>query len=130
MAIEFSCCEEFFLIDGSRTTYELGCDLIWEIGSVGSGWILEVPKGTKFDISVPRWLEWVQSPHDRRVLLGAAVHDELLLRGQHVIFASGEFYRAIRARETPMLRSWMLFSTTLIWTSVRQTFFLRDDNET
>jgi len=123
MASEFVCCEGFFLVEGTRTTYELECNLIWEIGSVGSGWILEVPKGTRFDISVPRLLEWVQSPHDRRVLLGAAVHDELLLREQHVIFASAEFYRAIRARKTPLARAYTLFVLTLLWTSIRRTFF-------
>ncbi len=127
MASEFSCCEEFFLVEGTRTTYQLGCDLIWEIGSRGSGWILKIPKGTKFDISVPRPLEWLQSPHDRRVLLGAAVHDELLLRGQHVIFAAAEFYRALRARRTPVARAWMLFFSTLAWTSARRALFSGKD---
>ena len=113
-------CEDFYLVPGERTLYRLGCDIVWEIGAAKSGWKLIVKKGTTFDISVPRWLEWVQSPHDRRVLLGAAIHDELLILNLDAVFASAEFHRAIRARNTPPLRAWLLFISTLVWTVVKQ----------
>ncbi len=113
-------CEDFHLVPGERTLYRLGCDIVWEIGAPNSGWELIVKKDTTFDISVPRWLEWLQSPHDRRVLLGAAIHDELLLLKLDAVFASAEFHRAILARDTPSFRAWILFVSTLVWTVVRQ----------
>ena len=116
----FTQCEDFKLLPGERTKYVLSCDIEWEIGAPNSGWILTIKQGTQFDISVPRWLEWIQSPHDRRVLLGAAIHDELLEKNLDAVFASAEFHRAIRARLTPPVRAWMLFALTLIWTVARQ----------
>lgn len=117
----FTKCQDFYLVPGERTRYRLECDIVWEIGAPNSGWLLHIEKGTEFDISVPRWLEWLQSPHDRRVLLGAAIHDELLLKNLDAVFASAEFHRAIRARHTPPVRAWILFFVTLIWTVVRKT---------
>ncbi len=121
---EFTKCEDFYLVPGERTRYRLERDIVWEIGAPHSGWLLHIEKGTEFDISVPRWLEWVQSPHDRRVLLGAAIHDELLNKNLDAVFASAEFHRAIRARNTPPVRAWILFVATLVWTVVRKTLKL------
>ncbi|MDB2384199.1 DUF1353 domain-containing protein, partial [bacterium] len=83
--------DQFEQVEGTRTQYRLTGDLVWEIGAKGSGWLLVTDAGTVFDISVPRWLEWLQSPHDKRVLLGAAIHDELGELGHDVAFASAEF---------------------------------------
>lgn len=110
--------EDFEPVEGTRKMYKLTADLMWEIGSKGSGWQVIVPKGTPFDISVPKLLEWAQSPHDRAVLLAAAVHDELLNLGHDVGFASAEFRRAALARKQTKIWAWVLFLATLIWTAM------------
>ena len=96
----------------------LTAPLVWDIGARGSGWRLTLMPGYQFDISVPRWLEWVLSPFDRRVLLAAAVHDQLLDLGHDVAFASSEFRRAALALGVRPSFAWGLFYSTLIWTAV------------
>lgn len=78
---------------------------------------MEIEKGTRFDISVPRSLEWLLDPHNRDILLAALVHDELLKRGHDVAFASSEFRRAAIARGASKTFAWTLFTTTLVWTA-------------
>lgn len=114
---KFTDFEEFMLVPGTDAKYVLNASLIWEIGKRGSGWFFEIRSGTKFDISVPRWLEWLQSPHDRRILLAAAIHDELGKHGHDVAFASGEMRRAMSARGTSHLRAWSIFFVTLCYTA-------------
>lgn len=113
--------EAFSHVEGTSKTYCLAAPLLWEVGAKGSGWRLTVAAGTLFDISVPKVLEWALSPHDRRVLLAAAVHDELLVLGHDPAFASAEFRRAAIARGVPKLRAWMLFFATLAWTAFKRT---------
>lgn len=91
--------------------------VMWEIGRKGSGWELVMEAGKTFDISVPRWLEWALSPHDRRILPAALVHDELLREGHDAAFASAEFRRAAIARGAGRLLAWWLFIVTLVWTA-------------
>ena len=111
--------ESFSHIQSTHKKYRLDARLVWEIGAKGSGWKLIVRAGTIFDISVPRLLEWALSPHDRRVLLAAAVHDELLVRGHDAAFASAEFRRAAIARGCSVWRAWVLFFSTLAWTAFK-----------
>ncbi len=117
--------EAFSLVPGTERTYQLEAPLSWEIGAKGSGWILEMPKGMTFDISVPAWLRWLLSPHDRAVLLAAGVHDELLRKGHDAAFASAEFRRAIIARGKSLVWSWLLFFATLFWTAFRRVVLRR-----
>ena len=117
--ISFSKFEAFNRVPGTRKKYRLNKTLAWDIGAKQSGWVLTVPNGTEFDISVPRILEWALSPHDRRVLLAAAIHDELLVRGHDAAFASSEFRRAAIARGCTRPWAWTLFFTTLVWTAFK-----------
>ncbi len=109
--------KSFSKVPGTYKTYQLDDKLSWNIGSKSSSWLLDIPTGRTFDISVPKWLEWVQSPHDRSVLLAAAIHDELLNLGHDQAFASAEFRRAAIAGGTAKLKAWVLFFATLIWTA-------------
>lgn len=106
--------ENFSLIRGK--IYMLTAPVTWEIGCKGSGWVLTVPERRPFDLSVPRWLEWALSPHDRRVLLAAAIHDELLNLGHDAAFASAEFRRAAIARGVRPWFAWALFAAVFAWT--------------
>jgi hypothetical protein len=105
---------------GKSKKYILEEDLYWDIGKKNSGYPLKIEKGTVFDISVPRLLEFIQSPHDKKVLLGAAIHDELLKRDFDVPFASSEFRRSCIARGSNSAKAWMLFYTTLGYTSINR----------
>ena len=113
----FTCFDDFVVVDGSRKLYALNSAIYWEIGAIGSGWELIIPAKTEFDISVPRLLEWVLSPHDQRILPAAAIHDELIKLGLDTPFASAEFRRAAIARGCSNWFAWVLFLTTLVWTS-------------
>lgn len=117
--ISFTRFEDFKRVPGQRKLYETGAPLVWEIGAKGSAWHLNIKPGTTFDISVPRWMEWALSPHDRRILLAALVHDELLRQGHDVAFASSEFRRAAIARGASKWLAWTLFITTLVWTALK-----------
>jgi len=114
---EFTQFEDYSKVEGTYKTYVLNKELCWDIGSKNSGWNLLVPIGRTFDISVPKWLEWLQDPHDRAVLLAAAVHDELLTLGHDQAFASAEFRRAAIAGGVGRVKAWLLFFATLIWTA-------------
>jgi hypothetical protein len=97
--------------------YILTAPLVWAIGQKHSTWLLTVAENEVFDLSVPPGLRWLQSPHDRKLLPAAAVHDELLKRGFDRPFAAAEFRRAARARGVRPWRAWALFFAVLAWTS-------------
>lgn len=98
-------------------TYVLQRHLGWDIGQKDSPWFLLMVAGNRFDLSVPRWLHWLISPHDRQLLPAAAVHDELLRKGFDRPFAAAEFRRAARARGVGHWKAWALFFAVLAWTS-------------
>lgn len=60
--------------------YRLTAALIWRIGNQ-FGPVYRVPKGFEFEVSVPRLLRWIVSPHDHRFLKAAALHDHMLETG-------------------------------------------------
>lgn len=115
---EFEAFERIRRSLGFSKTYRLTAPLSWEIGCKGSGWLLTVPSGRDFDISVPGWLEWALSPYDRRVLPAAAIHDELINLGHDAAFASAEFRRAVIARGVRPWFGWLLFVAVFVWTVV------------
>ena len=105
-------------VAGTRKLYQLNDDLPWNVGKEDGLGPVQIKEGTKFDISVPRWLEWAQSPHDKQVLLASAVHDYFLNNGYDIPFAAGEFRRACRALGCGRLKAWRLFYAVLFYTTV------------
>ena len=89
-------------------------DILWDIGRLGSGWVLEIPVGFRFQSSVPRWARWCFNPHDPRWLLAAAVHDCLLAQGHDRAFAACEWLRAARAMDRRK-RVWVAFAGVFLW---------------
>ena len=69
----------------------------WEIGAIGSGLWLNVPPGFSFDVSVPRALRWLFSPHNPQYLKAAALHDYALSLGWDRVSAAAAFSEALRA---------------------------------
>lgn len=85
----------FVPIGGIR--YRTTAEIAWERGEKGSGWWFHVPAGTAFDVSVPLPLRWIVSPHDKRFLKAAALHDAMLLAGVDRLRAAAEFNLALKA---------------------------------
>lgn len=115
----FSTFDDFAPIAPGSLLYDMRSSCVWDIGKRGSGWSLELKPGRTFDISVPKWLRWLLSPHDRNVLMAARVHDELLEEGFDQAFASSEFRRALKVRGMSVGQSWVLFVATLLWTTLK-----------
>ena len=110
---------------GGGTRYRLRAALVWDVGRNGSDWFLIVSPGATFDLSVPRPLHLLLSPHDRIWLPAAAVHDHLIERGYDRAFAAAEFRRAVAARVKRAIkdgrikrdrRVWIAFWLVLLWT--------------
>ena len=109
----FSKFNQFSLVSGIE--YVLDSPVYWDIGKKGSGYTLSFETGVRFDISVPVYLRWILSPHNRIVLLAAMVHDKLVEEGYDIAFSSAEFRRACVARGLPKWKAWILFFATFYY---------------
>ena len=98
-------------------TFELMRPLKWEVGKIGSGLFVTVPKGFRFEVSVPKWLRWLIDRRQRRYLLAAAVHDHLLIDGWSRNRAAIEFYHALKTMQVGPLERFLLAAGVLIWTT-------------
>lgn len=77
--------------------YEALEAVIWEVGVKGSGLVVEAPRGTIFDVSIPWVVRFVLDPHDRRFLKAAAIHDVIRLRNWDRVTAGAIFHEALKA---------------------------------
>lgn len=104
----------------SRGRYVTTAPLTWEVGKVGSGFVVTVPRGFVFDLSVPWWGQWYANPHDPRHLGGAAVHDWLLHDGWPRWRAAGEFADALMASGVGRFKATVLAFATIVgrWSEV------------
>jgi len=119
--IEFSKFTAFSPLSGVEgADYQLDEPLTWEIGRKGSGFKLELEKGYKFNLSVPWFLSWLLSPHNKKVLLAAAVHDKLTELDYDIAFSSAEFRRAAIARGYNPVGAWALFIGTFVYLQLKQ----------
>ena len=117
--VKFSEFDDFSPVEDGSTRYDMGSSTLWEVGRKGSGFTVELNAGRTFDITVPRVLRWFLSPHNRRVLMAAKLHDQLLEDGFDQAFASSEFRRALRARGARGSYAWLLFFATLFVTAFK-----------
>lgn len=99
--------------------YSFRTPLIWEIGYKGSGLIFTVPADAPFDVSVPWYLRWLASPHDKRYHKAASLHDEMLRQGWSRVEAAGPFERALAADGVGTFRRLGMFIIVAIYRSWR-----------
>ncbi len=99
-------------LEGIR--FRLERELIWRIGHI-DGPVYRVPEGFTFDVSVPRFLRWLFSPHDRRMLKAAALHDHMLESGWSRITAAAEFHNALKADGVGAARRLAMLMAVLLW---------------
>lgn len=97
-----------------QNKYRTVKELRWELGRKGSGFWYVVPAGVTFDVSVPWWACPIFSPHDKRYLKAAALHDQMLLVDRWSRVTSGaEFHQALHAQKvgpTRRLIMWLAVS--------------------
>lgn len=64
------------------TYYVTTSPLVMDVGGNGGQGLMSVivPAGFKFNVTVPKPLRWLISPHDKRLLRAAAFHDYALYR--------------------------------------------------
>lgn len=96
--------------------YYLSCPIKWIMHDESH---IIIPKGLLFDISVPKMLRWALSPHNRKVLPAAALHDYMLRKGYPKGLCSLEFYRACRSRGVNIFLSSILYISTLAYTHLK-----------
>lgn len=99
----------------SDLMYITTAPLSWEIGRKGSGYVVDIPVGWIFDVSVPLVLRWIFSPHDIRYLKAAAVHDWLLEDRWSRVTAGAEFHEALRADGVGMGRRLAMWLAASVW---------------
>ena len=94
--------------------YRTTAPIDWGIGSPSSKIRITIEAGRTFDVSVPRGLRWLVSPHAPQYRLAGLIHDELLhVHNWTRIRAGGEFHDALRAAGTPpatALAMWLVVS--------------------
>lgn len=90
-------------------------DLSWEIGKLGSGLFLTVPSGFEFDISVPTYLTWAVSRHDKKLLKSAALHDYALELGWDRVSSASVFHGALTAQKIGRWKRLILTLVVIIW---------------
>lgn len=107
-------------IAGTRKRYGYRDVFSWEVFSKGSGFFLVVPsyKEYDFDVSVPKFLEWLVSPHDPILVIASGVHDRMLELGYDEAAASAEFRRVLVAFGYPRFKAWRMFTYTLAVTAI------------
>jgi hypothetical protein len=71
----------------------------------------------RFNLSVPKWLRWIQSAHDPRMLRAAAWHDHWLRQGMDRATAAAKARLIMREDGVSAQRAWMAFFGMLIWTA-------------
>ncbi|QCO57435.1 DUF1353 domain-containing protein (plasmid) [Pseudorhodobacter turbinis] len=83
--------------------------ITWEVGKLGSGLIIEIPVGYRFDVSVPWYGRWFVDPTDKRVLKAACLHDYTLeiLKWDRVT-AGGVFSEALRADKVSKFKRFIM----------------------
>lgn len=96
--------------------YETTKVVCWEIGTKGSDMWIEVPVNYRFDVSVPRCLWWLLSPHDVRFHKGACLHDYALHElGWERVSAAAAFSEALRATGVPRLLRLVMVFSVIAW---------------
>jgi hypothetical protein len=100
-------------IDGIR--YALTNPLPWDIGKKGSGLTYVVEAGYIFDVSIPKVLSWAFSPHDRRFMKAAALHDHMLVAGWSRVESGAVFHEALKADSVPAHKRMAMFLAVVLY---------------
>ena len=107
--------EENWCIRLEGTEYISLIPITFDLGFKGSGFSYTVPKDFKFEVSVPRGLRWVLSPHNPKYLKAAAIHDHMLERGWDRPTAGGVFQAALKVSGVGSTKRLTMFFAVTLW---------------
>jgi len=94
--------------------YRLNKDLVWNIGHPNGPQYL-VPAGFTFEVSIPPFLYWLYSPHERTYLKAAALHDHMLENGWDRITAGAQFHQALKSDGVGRIRRLSMWLAVSLW---------------
>lgn len=103
------------VVDIGGGDYLTDADLRWDLGKKGSGLTYTVSADFRFDVSVPRILQWAFNPNDRRFLKAAALHDHMLESGWSRIESAAVFHEALKADKVPRAKRLAMFLAVALW---------------
>ncbi len=91
-----------------RWQWTVTAPLVWEVGHLGSGFVITVPVGFTSDLgSIPAWLRWLFTGHDADSVKAYLLHDFILLPEHRAMgwssqFAASQLYDAMRADDVAL----------------------------
>ena len=97
------------------TEYLVEVPISFDLGLKNSGFTYVVPKGFLFEVSVPKGLRWVLSPHNPKYLKAAAIHDHMLESGWDRPTAGGVFQAALKVSGVGSARRLAMFFAVTLW---------------
>ena len=97
-------------------TKYLSSELIsFDLGNLGSNLTYVVPSGFEFDVSIPRGLRFILSPHNPKYLKAAAIHDHMLKSGWDRPTAGGVFQAALKVSGVNSATRLAMFFAVTLW---------------
>ena len=106
---------KFPVIELGNNDFITDMPIIWELGKKGSGLRYIVPSGFRFDVSVPRAMQWAFNPNDRRFLKASALHDHMLNNEWSRIESAAVFHEALKADGVERAKRFIMFLAVVIW---------------
>ncbi len=94
--------------------YKTDQELTWHIGHL-DGPKYVIPKDYIFDVSIPRALYWLYSPHQQTFLKAAAIHDHMLEAGWDRITAGAAFHEALKSDGVHKYRRLTMWLAVSLW---------------
>jgi hypothetical protein len=97
------------------TSYITERPISFELGFKGSGFTYTVPVDFIFDVSVPKGLKWLISPHNPKYLKAAAIHDHMLFSGWDRPTAGGVFQAVLKVSGVNSTKRLAMFFAVTLW---------------
>ena len=97
------------------TKYLSSEPISFELGKLGSNFTYVVPSGFEFDVSIPRGLRLILSPHNPKYLKAAAIHDHMLSAGWDRPTAGGVFQAVLKVSGVGSITRLSMFFAVTLW---------------
>ena len=97
------------------TKYLSSEPISFDLGKLGSNLTYVVPSGFEFDVSIPRGLRFILSPHNPKYLKAAAIHDHMLKANWDRPTAGGVFQAALKVSGVSSSTRLTMFFAVTLW---------------
>jgi len=89
--------------------------IIWHIGKKNSGLRYVIQAGFRFDVTVPKYLQWAFDPNNKKFLKAAALHDHMLENDWSRVESAAVFHEALKADGVSKLKRLVMFIAVALW---------------